>query len=63
MLVITRRIGEKIFIDGDITIEVLEVLSYKRIKLGITAPKEVSIVREENYEFRKGIEDDDFDID
>ena len=46
MLVLSRRIGESIVIDGDIYIKVLDVKG-DRIKLGIVAPKEVPIFRTE----------------
>jgi carbon storage regulator len=46
MLVIRRRAGESIVISGDVEIEVLES-SPTRVKLGIRAPKEVSVVRKE----------------
>lgn len=46
MLVIRRRAGESILIAGDIEVEVLET-SPTRVKLGITAPKEVIVLRKE----------------
>jgi carbon storage regulator len=46
MLVLTRRRNEKIIIDGNIEIEVVR-LQGDRVRLGITAPKEVSIQRQE----------------
>jgi carbon storage regulator len=46
MLVLSRKCGEKIVIGGDIVVEVLGVQG-DRIKLGITAPYSVPIVREE----------------
>ncbi|GHO79248.1 hypothetical protein KSD_70190 [Ktedonobacter sp. SOSP1-85] len=46
MLVIRRKKGERILLSGNILIEVLEV-DEGRVKLGITAPPEVTIVREE----------------
>jgi len=46
MLVIRRRAGESILIAGDIEIEVLET-SPTRVKLGIKAPKEVTVLRKE----------------
>jgi carbon storage regulator len=48
MLVIRRRAGESFFIAEDIEIEVLEI-GATQVKLGIAAPKEVSIVRKEIY--------------
>ena len=46
MLVLTRRIGERIVIDHDIVLEVLEVKG-NRIRLGIQAPSGVTILRQE----------------
>jgi carbon storage regulator len=46
MLVIRRRAGESFLIGAGIEIEVLEVGS-TQVKLGIVAPKEVSILRKE----------------
>jgi carbon storage regulator len=46
MLVLSRKIGEKILIDGDIELEVLEI-SGNRIRLGITAPLECRVLRSE----------------
>ncbi|EFH84842.1 carbon storage regulator [Ktedonobacter racemifer] len=46
MLVLRRKEGEKILLAGTILVEVLEVHE-GRVKLGITAPPEVDIVREE----------------
>ena len=46
MLVLTRKIGERIVIDNRIVVEVMAVHG-QRIRLGIQAPAEVSIMREE----------------
>jgi carbon storage regulator len=46
MLVLTRRIGERVVIDDQIVIEVLQVKG-NRIRLGIQAPSGYSILREE----------------
>jgi carbon storage regulator len=46
MLVLTRKKDETIIIDGDIKIKVLEVRG-KSVRIGIEAPKEIKIVREE----------------
>jgi carbon storage regulator len=54
MLILTRRIGESLFADGDIKFTIL-ALKGKQVKIGVTAPAYVSIEREElvlkiNYE-------------
>lgn len=47
MLVLSRKIGEKLFIDGGrITVEVVDVRGDK-VRLGIEAPKDVSVHRQE----------------
>jgi carbon storage regulator len=46
MLVLTRKPGQRIVIDDRITVKVLEVQG-NRIRLGIEAPKEIPIKREE----------------
>lgn len=46
MLVIRRRAGESFLINGDIEVEVLEVGS-SQVKLGIVAPRSISILRKE----------------
>jgi carbon storage regulator len=51
MLVITRRIGESIVIDGNIQVTVLAQQG-GRIRLGITAPDFVRVDREEIHERR-----------
>lgn len=46
MLVLRRKVGESIILDGVISISVLAVEG-ERVKIGINAPPDVSIVREE----------------
>jgi carbon storage regulator len=46
MLVLSRKIGERIIINDTITVEVLQVVG-NRVRLGITAPGGVPIMREE----------------
>jgi carbon storage regulator len=53
MLVLNRRQGECIIIDGDIEIRVLEAYAGKA-KIGIKAPEKVSIHREEVYQRMQG---------
>lgn len=47
MLVLSRKTGQKIVIDDDIVIEVLEVSRNGQVRLGVTAPADVLILREE----------------
>ncbi len=46
MLVLRRKVGESIVLDGVINISVLAVEG-ERVKIGISAPPDVTIVREE----------------
>lgn len=46
MLVLSRRIGEELVIDGDIRVTVVEVRG-SVVRLGISAPKSVSVLRKE----------------
>lgn len=48
MLVLSRKNGQKLIIDDKIEIVVIES-SYNAVKLGIVAPKDVTILREEIY--------------
>jgi carbon storage regulator len=54
MLVLTRRLGESITIGDDIVVTVLSV-SGGQVRLGITAPQSVRVVREE---ILKGIQEE-----
>lgn len=46
MLIITRRPGEKIMLGDDVVIEVIEV-SGSSVRVGIAAPRDLPVYREE----------------
>lgn len=49
MLILTRKIGEKIIIGDDVVLSVVEI-NKGVVKLGIEAPKDVAILRQEVYD-------------
>jgi carbon storage regulator len=52
MLVVRRRAGEGIIVAGEISIEVIEI-SKTRVKLGISAPRQVPVLRRETVTLRE----------
>ncbi len=55
MLILTRRVGETLVIGDSVTVTVLGVKG-NQVRVGITAPKDVSVHREEIYKRIQGDE-------
>ena len=49
MLILTRRVGETVVIGEDVTVTVLGVKG-NQVRLGVNAPREVTVHREEIYD-------------
>ncbi|HHK1973779.1 TPA: carbon storage regulator CsrA [Pseudomonas aeruginosa] len=49
MLILTRRVGETLMVGDDVTVTVLDVKG-NQVRIGVNAPKEVAVHREEIYQ-------------
>ena len=57
MLILTRRVGETLMIGNEVTVTVLGVKG-NQVRIGVNAPKDVPVHREEIYERIKREEDE-----
>lgn len=57
MLILTRKVGESLLIGDDVEITVLSIRG-SQVKLGVKAPKEIAVHREEIYQRIKALAED-----
>lgn len=57
MLILTRKIGESLLIGDNVEITVLSIRG-SQVKLGVKAPKEIAVHREEIYQRIKALADE-----
>jgi carbon storage regulator len=53
MLVLTRKIGESFVVGDDIKVTIIDIIGGNKVRVGIEAPQEVPVYREEIYKLIK----------
>lgn len=62
MLILTRRVGETLMIGDEVSVTVLGVKG-NQVRLGVNAPRDVAVHREEIYDRIKSEQDGDAQVD
>lgn len=60
MLVLSRRINERLMIGDEVSIKIISIIG-GQVRLGIDAPRDISIHRQEVYDRIHGITESDAD--
>ena len=53
MLVLTRKISESFVVGDDIKVTIIDIIGGNKVRVGIEAPHEIPVYREEIYELIK----------
>lgn len=61
MLILTRRVGETLMVGDEVTVTVLGVKG-NQVRIGVNAPREVAVHREEIYQRIQGEEEHNLSV-